>query len=528
VEEPVPPGAPVVARAPGSDAAASIAGANARRGARQGGWLLFGAGTITLVNNFIPPLAQLNRGLLFALGGLSLAISLTVLLLPWQRWHPRWSLSLAVVSMGFVTVADFAGGVSPYSYAIYFVVIFAWIGLAHGRWWPCSLAPLGIAAYLAPAIAHGNSRAISSIFVAMPVCVMLGELIAATVDSATRSRIESAGRADLLAALSHAARTINTLESDRILHGVIDTIVDVLDFDSATLVVFDHDSYSLTQTRGLESLPFRSFPATNSWPARVRDEQSTIVTDDYAAEPTANPVVAQLGMHAAIASPVWIAGSIGAALVASRRSRRPVSVDEIEAIDLLAGMAGRALENAQRYEEERDARQALLQESLRDELTGVGNRRTAEVLLRQVNPGDVVVLIDLDHFKDVNDTQGHEAGDEVLAELGSLLTGTLRPVDVAARWGGEEFLVVLRSARNVAPDMLDMLLDLWHARRPRTTFSIGAAVQEPGLDPSVTMRYADTALYAAKRRGRDRAVMWSPDLLEIPDQRAAVVARLSR
>jgi diguanylate cyclase (GGDEF)-like protein len=151
-------------------------------------------------------------------------------------------------------------------------------------------------------------------------------------------------------------------------------------------------------------------------------------------------------------------------------------------------------------------RQAALLGALaqRDELTGLGNRRHATAILSTLHPGDVVLIIDLDHFKAVNDNSGHAAGDDVLRELGAYLRGALRDADLVARYGGEEFLVVFRDAGEGATVIAGRLLQGWRARRPRTTWSGGLATHEEATSSAaVTVTRADFALYEAKRRGRN-------------------------
>ena len=150
-------------------------------------------------------------------------------------------------------------------------------------------------------------------------------------------------------------------------------------------------------------------------------------------------------------------------------------------------------------------RQAALLGALaeRDELTGLGNRRHASAILATLQPGDVVLMIDLDHFKAINDNSGHAAGDEVLRELGAYLRGALRDADLVARYGGEEFLVVFRDGGDSAGVVAGRLLQGWRARRPRTTWSGGLAAHEEATTSAVTLTRADLALYEAKRRGRN-------------------------
>jgi diguanylate cyclase (GGDEF)-like protein len=139
-----------------------------------------------------------------------------------------------------------------------------------------------------------------------------------------------------------------------------------------------------------------------------------------------------------------------------------------------------------------------------DDLTGLGNRRRGNVLLDSLRAGDVLLVLDIDHFKEVNDLHGHVAGDRLLMELGDFLAGHLRDGDGVARYGGEEFVVVLRQVGAAATEIAERLLAAWRQRAPVTTFSLGIAVHQPNQSPAATFAAADAALYRAKRAGRDR------------------------
>jgi diguanylate cyclase (GGDEF)-like protein len=153
-----------------------------------------------------------------------------------------------------------------------------------------------------------------------------------------------------------------------------------------------------------------------------------------------------------------------------------------------------------------------------DSLTGLPNRRglddTLKRLVAHANRSHTpvsLVAIDLDHFKDVNDTAGHECGDEVLAAFGVMLRANLRGSDVAARAGGEEFVVVLpetdRSGAIHVAEQLRRATEALSVPRlgARITASFGVAtLPDDALDTDALMRLADRALYAAKQRGRNR------------------------
>ncbi|MBK7042976.1 MAG: diguanylate cyclase [Rhodanobacteraceae bacterium] len=151
-----------------------------------------------------------------------------------------------------------------------------------------------------------------------------------------------------------------------------------------------------------------------------------------------------------------------------------------------------------------------------DPLTGAANRRSAEQRLDElVHSGGsyAVVMIDIDHFKLVNDRHGHEVGDRAL----KLLVGTMRPLmrgeDLLCRYGGEEFLLVLPSADAVAAgELMQRVRNALpgacvHDGVPVFTISAGIASERNGSNPQVQLRAADQALYQAKRDGRDRVVL---------------------
>ena len=168
-----------------------------------------------------------------------------------------------------------------------------------------------------------------------------------------------------------------------------------------------------------------------------------------------------------------------------------------------------------------------------DALTGVANRRKFTLdaerylaLSRRHGQPLSVALIDLDHFKQINDTHGHAAGDEVLRRLGRLLTTNFRAEDTVARWGGEEFAIAMLGMTR--EDGVARVADaLEHFRTMEVpvpgqepvsaTFSAGVAqYQEDGDDLQALYRAADAALYAAKGGGRNRVVPAGPG----PDARA--------
>ena len=131
-----------------------------------------------------------------------------------------------------------------------------------------------------------------------------------------------------------------------------------------------------------------------------------------------------------------------------------------------------------------------------------------------------VLLADVDRFKQVNDNFGHDAGDAVLKSLSERFRQTLRKQDVAARWGGEEFLVFLphtrtQYAKQIAENLRVHLSMHDINKLVRITVSIGVAGTSPGdEDIKLLIKEADQALYLAKSRGRNRVVLWNEAEIE--------------
>ncbi|MBN1607520.1 MAG: diguanylate cyclase [Polyangiaceae bacterium] len=165
----------------------------------------------------------------------------------------------------------------------------------------------------------------------------------------------------------------------------------------------------------------------------------------------------------------------------------------------------------------------LYETSVSDPLTGAHNREHMNMRLaeevsyaKRHNTGLALIMFDLDHFKRVNDTYGHLAGDRVLVALVQKVSGQIRGEDLLARFGGEEFVILLRTtdlfqAANVAERIrqsVERMSIEYEGQRIRVTVSLGCATLDCCDEPSVQelIAAADRRLYAAKRAGRNRVV----------------------
>lgn len=198
-------------------------------------------------------------------------------------------------------------------------------------------------------------------------------------------------------------------------------------------------------------------------------------------------------------------------------------VTVVPMISQLAGQINRMRANLKAKKQALEEALVRIQElATHDELTGLVNRRHISQVLNEhaarSKRGVVkfwVAILDLDHFKRINDTYGHQVGDEVLRNFARLATDVLRETDVVGRWGGEEFLVVMLSVPPMEPTAGLMRLKSKMANAQmsesvpdlRVTFSAGMASYENDDEVQEAIERADQALYRAKNAGRNQVFM---------------------
>jgi diguanylate cyclase (GGDEF)-like protein len=436
--------------------------------------LLLGAGLVTFLNATVSSLEGVNVAALRLTGLATMAASFLVPLLPWQSRSRTASFSVVAAALIALVATDHWHHYSrvPSAIAVYpvfFIVIIAWAGLTQPRGTAAVVALLSGGA-LASILSNGGHQeaAFQCMIVTVPAAAILGEVVCwAHGRALTLGRLDTERRRALEALVSGASALQGALTPEE----------------------------SVDITRSIGDAMFAGHDSRYLPAAPSTDEGS--IDDDVGYDPE----TAELQIR--LRGQTGIVGTFTTVVA----QPDPFMLD---AARLFSQQVGTRLEQLRVIE-------ALTDAATHDALTGIGNRRAASDCIATLRPGDAVFILDVDHFKNINDSLGHQAGDEVLAQLGDFLRDFTRPSDFVARYGGEEFILICRRLRPDAAQLIaNRLLDEWRARRPIVTFSIGYALHADRDSAEVTVEHADMALYQAKREGRDRACGYSVPHLTLP------------
>ena len=269
------------------------------------------------------------------------------------------------------------------------------------------------------------------------------------------------------------------------------------------------DRLEVVMNEHAQSTPLRGLPTEQ---LRPRSCLAVRLSHSHRAEPGDSPLMEceVCGKVAAsvLCEPLLVGGQVIGSVLVARKD--PIDRDQADRVRESVTQAAPILANQRNL--------ALAERrAASDALTGLPNRRAADESIKRMtaHAGRTiaplsVVLLDLDHFKQINDVHGHDRGDKVLAAIGGLLAANVRASDFAARFGGEEFLLLLPDTdREGALELAEKLrraierADISQIGRITASFGI-ATLPTDAVEPEQLLRKADRALYAAKARGRNR------------------------
>ncbi|RME46506.1 MAG: diguanylate cyclase, partial [Chloroflexi bacterium] len=352
----------------------------------------------------------------------------------------------------------------------------------------------------------------------------LADHAAIAIENARLFEAERKHSQELEALHEASLRLTSKLELQSVLEAILDYALRLAAATDAHIFLYDGERLSFGAAlwaNGQEESPYIE-PRPEGLTYTVARTGKRIVVDNV----NRHPLFKDWPWGGAIAGlPLRIGGQVCGVMNVAFDKPHTFEEDELRVLELLADQAAIAIRNAQLHAEV----QAL---AITDSLTGFYNRRGLfELGRREVERARrfgrplSALMLDLDHFKLVNDTYGHHIGDQVLAELAACCRQVLRDVDLLGRYGGEEFVFLLPETGVAAAEPVAERLRR-HVERSlmntdrgpiSITISLGVAqLDETCPDLETLLEHADQALYVAKRSGRNQARVWQANDQDIP------------
>lgn len=318
--------------------------------------------------------------------------------------------------------------------------------------------------------------------------------------------------------VAHAS--VSTIELDALLRAILESAKRFTGIPAGSVALYDNRTGDLTlRAHSGLSADFVDHSVWAVTPGGLTDQllqhdEILFIEDTEQVEYFSNPLAVKEGIRSLICIPLVTKGSIHGILYLDDFVPRRFDKDRMKLLSVLASFAAMAIENAKLHQE-------TFHMAITDVLTGLYNRRYFEQVLPQeldragrYNQYFGVLMIDVDHFKNFNDTYGHPMGDRILVTIAASIQKTLRSVDFAFRYGGEELVVLLpetdqKSACKVAERIRQRVArDTKKLMRPSLqepiTVSAGVACYpNDGTDADQLVARADELLYLAKSAGRN-------------------------
>lgn len=499
------------------------------RAVRVGIWTTALAVAALVIYALVPGSRVDNRGGYYTVVGAGVVGMAFVAVLPWRRLLQSalgipmlyaWSVTdIFLISMGVA----YTGGSHSELWVVY-ILTTLFFAASYPPSGQIALTAFTALAYNAAVVVVGDVDG-SSMFIhtaSLALMAMIGGFLSLElmrqINAQAEARSESERRASMLATVASAARAMSTFDPDLVLDIVAESALH-LGFTASEICMFDGPTWSQTHHHGvdLESMQIPQ-PSESGLAGAVRKEKGTVVIDDYASWTSGILAVRKAGFRLSVGVPIWCGPDLVGVLIAGTQEPRERQASEIECLELLGAQAGAALSNARRYAEREAFEARLTHQAFHDALTGLPNRalfidRLEHAVARTTRDGGEVgvLFMDLDRFKMINDSLGHDMGDLLLVQVGERLAPCLRPGDTLARYGGDEFTVLVEDsgtgeAAAVANRILEALSRPFSlgGREVFVSASIGISVTSATRPDSDPLREADLAMYRAKDRGRNQ------------------------
>jgi len=319
--------------------------------------------------------------------------------------------------------------------------------------------------------------------------------------------------------LDVSAALLSTLDQNDVFALITSLLKGMVDYDTMDIRLFDEEARELVaiyarDENADEMLGFRSSidEGVSGWVFRHNE---AALVNDMGHDPRAVfvPGTEEGEPQASIIVPLNVRGNVTGVLCIDRLHGHTFHESELEPVELFANMAAIAIQNARTYEE-------MQRQAVTDGATGIHNYRHFHETLkmtvsraRRYKETFCLLMMDLDRFKTVNDTIGHQAGDDVLRAVADVLRSCSRESDYQARYGGDEFVTLLpqtglAEAATLAERVRRDVAEIEVGRGLRVTMSIGvAAFPDSARDGDGVLAAADAALLRAKVTGRDRVCL---------------------
>jgi len=340
--------------------------------------------------------------------------------------------------------------------------------------------------------------------------------------------------------LNLSTALLSTLDQNGVFALITSMLKQIVEYDAMEVRLVDEDSGELycgfaTDEDAEQMLGWRTplDEGVSGWVVRHNEAQ---LVNDMLADPRGALVPGtERVAQASIVVPLNVGGKVIGVLAIDRMGGKTFEEHELEPARLFGNLAAIAIQNARSYEE-------VERQAISDGLTGIHNyRHFRDTLNATVSRGQrydetfCLLMMDLDHFKAVNDTIGHQAGDEVLRAVADVLRRCSRASDYQARYGGEEFVMLLpQTSLNEASTLAERVrsqvseIDVGHPGLT-VTMSIGvASFPDSARDSDGVLAAADAALLHAKARGRDRVCLAGEDTTRVVEAMEGDLVGLGR